>query len=70
MSYLLENFGHENINYSSSIASITKNINMLQDDSNGETFEIIDKKTEELSLGADKAGSYFGCVTLKASDLI
>lgn len=29
---------------------------MLQDDSNGETFEIIDKKTEELSLGVDKAG--------------
>lgn len=29
---------------------------MLQDDSNGETFEIIDKKTEELSLTADKAG--------------
>lgn len=34
----------------------TKNINMLQDDSNGETFEIIDKKPEELTLGADRAG--------------
>lgn len=29
----------------------------MQEDSNGDTFEIIDKRTEELSLAADKAGT-------------